>query len=184
MPTSGNATSAQIRLETERLLLREFRPEDADAYAEMCADPEVMRYLSANGSVLSREEAWRQMAMFAGHWALRGFGMWVLEERATGAFVGRAGLHFPEGWPDRELGWTLRRAFWGRGLATEAARAAAAYAFDVLDWPHLISLIHPANVRSIRVAERLGAAFGGMIEMHGVSHSVYRIVRNQARHRT
>lgn len=55
--------------------------------------------------------SWRQLALWRGHWDLRGFGMWALEERASRAFVGRVGLHYPEGWPDREVGWTLARTF-------------------------------------------------------------------------
>ena len=135
--------------------MRQFRDDDIDAYAGMCADPEVMEFLSADGSLLSRADAWRQMSMFLGHWQLRGYGTWAVEERATGAFVGRVGLHFPEGWPDRELGWTIARRFWGRGYATESARAAIDQAFGVLGWTHLVSLIHPNNHRSARVAERL-----------------------------
>src|SRR6266496_1459252 len=151
------------RLETDRLRLRGFRAEDADDYAALCADPEVMRYLSADGAVLSREDAWRQLALFAGHSVLRGFGMWAVEDRATGRFIGRVGLHYPEGWPDRELGWALAREFWSRGLATEAARAAARHAFAELGWPHVVSLIHPANPRSIRGAEGLGAVLQGTV---------------------
>ncbi len=164
-----------VSIETDRLLLRPFQPDDVDAYAEMCADPAVMRYLSNTGAGLSREDAWRQLAMFAGHWVLRGFGMWALEERTTRRFVGRVGLHYPEGWPDRELGWALRGECWGQGFATEAARAAAAYAFDTLGWSHLISLIHPNNGRSIGVARRLGATFAGWMQIHGIEHDVYRL---------
>ncbi len=166
-----------MRLDTERLHLREFRAEDIDAYAAMCADPEVMRFLSADGAALSREDAWRQMAMFAGHWALRGFGMWAVEERTSGRFVGRVGLHYPEGWPDRELGWVLCRSFWGQGLATEAARAAAACAFGPLGWSHLISLIRPDNHRSIAVALRLGETRSGEGSIRGIPHHVYRLDR-------
>jgi RimJ/RimL family protein N-acetyltransferase len=77
---------------TGRLILRPLRESDLDAYAAMTADPEVMRFLG-EGRTLDREDAWRSMAMLIGHWTLRGFGMWALEERATGKFVGRAGLH-------------------------------------------------------------------------------------------
>jgi RimJ/RimL family protein N-acetyltransferase len=162
-------------LDTPRLLLRPFRPADADAYAAMCADPEVMRYLSPGGEPLSREDAWRQLAMFCGHWQLRGFGTWAVEHRGSGRFAGRIGLHFPEGWPDRELGWTLVRAFWGQGLATEGARAAAEFAFRQLGWKHLISLMLPRNERSIRVAERLGAKPAGRLLVREVEHLVYRL---------
>jgi RimJ/RimL family protein N-acetyltransferase len=166
-----------VRLGTERLILREFRQDDLDAYAEMCADPEVMRHLSVDGAVLSRQDAWRQMAMFAGHWALRGYGTWAIEERASGRFVGRVGLHFPEGWPDRELGWALARPYWGRGFASEAARAAVAHAFGDLGWPHVISLIHPDNARSIALALRLGETLVADVELRGVVHRVYRLTR-------
>ena len=132
----------------------------------------MMRYIS---TVLSREDAWRLMAMLAGHWQLRGFGMWAAEERETGRFVGRIGLHYPEGWPDRELGWALSRQFWGQGLATEAARAAGDYAFRELGWSHLISLIMPGNARSIRVAERLGATADGVAVVRGAEYLVYRL---------
>jgi RimJ/RimL family protein N-acetyltransferase len=164
-----------VELHTQRLHLRQFRPGDIDAYAALCSDPEVMRHLSKTGEPLSREDAWRQMAMFCGHWQLRGYGMWVAEERDTRRFVGRIGLHYPEGFPDRELGWALARDFWGRGLATEAARAAADHAFRELRWDHLVSLIRPGNTRSIRVAERLGARPDGTTPMRGLEHLVYRL---------
>jgi RimJ/RimL family protein N-acetyltransferase/CheY-like chemotaxis protein len=133
-----------MTIDTERLHLRPFRDEDLDAYAEMCADAEVMRYV--RGTPLDRADAWREMAMFVGHWQLRGFGIWAVEERATGALVGRIGLYYPEGWPDRELGWALLKRYWGRGYATEGCRAALDHAFDVLGWPRVISLIHPDNL--------------------------------------
>jgi RimJ/RimL family protein N-acetyltransferase len=164
-----------VILETERLLLRPFRQADFEDYAVMCADREVMRYLSPTGDPLSREDAWRQMAMFAGHWQLRGFGLWAAEERQTGRFVGRIGLHYPEGWPDRELGWALCRQFWGQGLASEGARAAAGHAFRTLGWSHVISLIRPGNTRSIRVAERLGARPAEVSIFREVEHLVYRL---------
>ena len=164
-------------LETERLLLRPFRAEDIDAYAALCADPEVMRYLGT-GSVLSRVEAWRHMAMLVGHWQLRGFGTWALEERATGAFIGRVGLHLPEGWPDKEIGWTIVRSHWGKGLAFEAAQAALAHAFLSLDWPRIVSMIHPANAASIRLAERLGERLDRELELQGQPALVYSLERD------
>jgi RimJ/RimL family protein N-acetyltransferase len=144
----------------------------------MCGDPEVMRYAGTH-TVLSREEAWRQLAMLAGHWQLRGFGMWAVEERGTGLFVGRVGLHFPEGWPDREVAWALARPFWGRGYATEAARAALSEAFDRLGWPRVISLIDPDNIRSVRLAERLGEEPDGEATIHGCRAIVYALTRSR-----
>ncbi len=164
-------------LETERLILRPFREADLDAYAGMAADPDVMRFLSADGSLLTRAEAWRQMAMFLGHWELRGYGTWAVEERASRELVGRVGLHYPEGWPDRELGWTIARKFWGQGYAGEAARAAISHAFGPLGWTHLVSLIHSENHRSARLAERLGYHVHGPAEVRGLHLTMYRLDR-------
>jgi RimJ/RimL family protein N-acetyltransferase len=111
------------QLNTERLLLRGFEASDLDAYAAMMADPEVTRYLG-DPHPLSRADAWRQLAMFAGHWVLRGFGVWAVEERATGTFIGRIGCWEPEGWPGFELAYTLARPAWGRGYAREGGAAA------------------------------------------------------------
>jgi len=167
-----------LTLETERLLLRPFRNDDIDAYAAMCADPEVMRFLGSR-AVLDREDAWRQMAMFVGHWQLRGFGTWAVVQKENGCLIGRVGLHFPEGWPDREIAWTLARPSWGRGFALEAARAALAHAFGHLGWTRAISLIDPENHRSIRLAERLGERLEGEITLRGQRLSLYGIERER-----
>jgi RimJ/RimL family protein N-acetyltransferase len=139
---------------TERLLLRPWSESDLDPYAEMCADPEVMRYLG--GKPLDRSEAWRNIAVFVGHWALRGYGLWAVEHRVDGAFIGRVGLWRPEGWPGLEVGWALTRRQWGHGYATEAGQAVLEFAWTKLGVDGLISLIEPANHGSRRVAERLG----------------------------
>jgi RimJ/RimL family protein N-acetyltransferase len=159
-------------LTTERLLLRPFRDGDLDAYAAIVADPEVTRFLG-DGKPLGRADAWRQMALFVGHWQLRGFGIWAVEERATGALMGRIGLFEPEGWPGFELGYTLGRNFRGRGYASEGARAALAYAREVLGRERVISLIRSENAGSIRVAEGLGAVLQGEIEFFGSPALVY-----------
>src|SRR4051812_41537360 len=112
-----------VTLETDRLTLRMLRETDLDGYAEMCADPEGMRYLG-DGQPFARPMAWRNLGMMVGHWSLRGYGNWAAEERSSGVFVGRIGFWNPEGWPGFEIGWTLRRSFWGRGYATEGARVA------------------------------------------------------------
>jgi RimJ/RimL family protein N-acetyltransferase len=167
-------------LETPRLLLRMLREADLDAYAAMLGDAEVARYLG-DGRPLTRPEAWRNLALMVGHWQLRGYGLWGVEERATGELVGRIGLWNPEGWPGLEVGWTLRRASWGRGFATEGARVAVRYGFEVMRLPELISLIRPDNTRSIRVAERLGERFDGTVELLGSVAQVYRLRRDDWR---
>ncbi len=160
-------------VDTARLRLRGFRQADLDAYAAMCADAEVMRHIGAGGPV-GRENAWRQMAIFIGSWALLGYGMWAIEERASGRLVGRAGFLHPPDWPDCELGWLLAREFWGRGFAIEAARAARDQGRHALGVGRLISLIRPDNERSLRLAERLGAVPDERIEFLGGDTWLYR----------
>jgi RimJ/RimL family protein N-acetyltransferase len=167
-----------VTLETDRLTLRMLREADFDAYAEMCADPEVMRYIG-DGQPLGRPMAWRNLAQMVGHWSLRGYGLWAAAERSSGALVGRIGFWNPDGWPGFELGWMLRRSYWGRGYATEGARAALRYAFTRLGQPHVISLIHPDNAASIRAALRLGERLFGPTEVMGTPALVYRITRGE-----
>ena len=167
----------EIVLETPRLRLRQFREADLDAYAGMCADPEVMRYIGT-GVTLSRPDAWRSMAGMLGHWKLRGYGMWALELQSTRELVGRAGFLDPPGWPGFELGWFLGRRHWGNGYAVEAASAALRYAFDELGRERVISLIRPGNTRSIRVAEALGERLAGETELLGNKALVYEATRS------
>jgi RimJ/RimL family protein N-acetyltransferase len=166
-----------VTLETERLILRMWREDDFEPYAQICADPEVMRYLG--GKTMTRAECWRHMAFLVGHWHLLGYGHWVVEEKASGRLIGRLGFLNPEGWPGFEIGWTLGREHWGKGYATEGARRALKYAFTELDKDHVISLIAPENQGSIRVAERLGERPEGKAEIMGFEVVVYGIDRDQ-----
>src|SRR5205823_1048178 len=116
---------------TERLLLRQFLEADVDLYSRMCADPETMRYIG-DGRTLTREETWRAVAGVLGHWVLRGYGLYAVEEKATGQFVGRIGIINPEGWPGMEVGWLIGRQHWNLGYATEGARAVIRMAYEHL----------------------------------------------------
>ncbi|HST21783.1 MAG TPA: GNAT family N-acetyltransferase [Blastocatellia bacterium] len=165
-----------ITLETQRLLLRMWKEDDLEAYSSICADTDVMRYLG-DGKTLNRAEAWRQMAMIIGHWHLRGYGIWAVEERETGRLVGRIGFFNPEGWPGFELGWVLGRDHWGKGYATEGARRALEYVFTETTRDHVISLIHPDNHGSIHVAKRLGEELEGETAIFGHKVLVYGIHR-------
>ena len=107
-------------LETERLILRAIDPErDLDAWAAAMADEETVRYIG--GKTMNRAESWRNMAMGMGHWDIRGYGFFSVEEKATGRWVGRGGPWFPEGWPEPEIGWLLMDGYERRGYATEGA---------------------------------------------------------------
>jgi RimJ/RimL family protein N-acetyltransferase len=158
-------------LETDRLVLRAGRDEDFEAVVAFYADEEASKPV---GGPLSRAEAWGRMAFNRGHWVLRGFGNWALEEKGTGDYVGWSGLWFPEGFPEREIGWGLVMSKRGRGYATEAAFRARTYAYETLGWETAISLIAPDNFRSRRVAERLGATFERVIQHERMEFGVYR----------
>ena len=163
-------------LETERLRLRGLRGSDFEDYAALYADPAVVR-LIGGGETWDRGRSWRHMAMAVGHWHLEGVGVWVVEERASAAFVGVIGFWEPETWPGFELAWHLARRYWGQGLATEGARAAMAYAFSVWQRRHVMSLVNPANHASIRVAERIGERLEGRIDFLGRHYLLYGLDR-------
>ncbi|MGD9584999.1 MAG: GNAT family N-acetyltransferase [Lysobacterales bacterium] len=151
-----------LTLETDRLLLRPPNAGDFDRYAEMLADPEAARYI---GGVAPRAVAWRKFLALPGAWVIQGFAMFSVIERASGEWVGQCGPWRPEGWPGNEIGWALRRPFWGRGYAFEAAQAALDFAFERLAWSEVIHCIHPDNLASQRLAERLGSAPLGPVRL-------------------
>lgn len=153
-------------------MLRGFTAAHVEPYVRMMADPEVTRFLG-DGRPLDRADAWRQLALLIGHWELRGFGLWAVEERASGRFIGRIGCHEPDGWPGFELGYVLAREAWGRGLAREGAAAALDFARRELGRDTIISLIRPANRASIAVAEHFGARRTGSVEFYGATTDVY-----------
>jgi RimJ/RimL family protein N-acetyltransferase len=163
---------------TERLRLRAFRDGDLDDYAALYGDREVVRYLVGGGpEPWDRGRAFRHMAFLQGHWQFRHIGTWAVELRETGTFVGAIGFSEPEGWPGCELAWVLARRWWGRGYATEGARAALAHAFTVLEKERIVSYIHPENRASIRVAERIGETLRGRVQHLGREMLCYGIDR-------
>ena len=158
--------SESLVIETPRLRLRPFRESDLDALARLNSDPEVMRYLGT-GKTLDRAGSWRQIALFIGHMQLRGFSLLAIEDVATGEFLGRSGPWFPEGWPMLEVGWVVDPRRQNRGIATEAGRASLEWCFANLGVDRVCSIIHPANVASARVAEKLGAKIECRITLMG-----------------
>ncbi|WP_374337836.1 GNAT family N-acetyltransferase [Leeia sp.] len=149
--------------ESERLLLRPFQQSDFEAMAHFFADPVSQFY----GGPCSREDAWRKMAVYAGHWLLHGYGPWALEEKVSGQFVGLSGPWFPEGWPEPEITWALLPEHHGKGYATEAARRALQAAYEYCGWTTAISVVATGNVASRAVAERLGAQLEATMPFRG-----------------
>ena len=157
-------------IETERLILRPNRPADFEPYAAFYATDRAR----LRGGMRTRAQAWIQFAAEIGHWALRGYGFWAVEEKATGLYCGQVGLWNPEGWAAPEVGWLVVEEAEGRGIAYEAALRARDYAYRTLRWDVVSSCISEGNDRSIRLAERLGARFDRRVSRDGLpDHLVY-----------
>jgi ribosomal-protein-alanine N-acetyltransferase len=144
-------------LQTERLILRDWRDSDYEPFAQLNADPEVMRYFPAP---LSRQESDRLVEGMIEHHRTHGFGLWAVEEQNSGSFMGFVGLNIPtfaaHFTPTVEVGWRLATPFWGKGYATEAAREALRYGFEELQLLEIVSFTATINQRSIAVMKRLG----------------------------
>lgn len=150
---------ASLTIETPRLILRPPIQEDFPSWAAFAGDPAIGQFL---GGVVQPDAAWRQLATMAGSWALLGYGMFSVIEKASGQWVGRLGPWRPAGeegtWPGTEIGWGLSKSAWGKGYATEGAAAAMDFAVDVLGWTRIIHCIDPDNIASQKVALALGSA--------------------------
>jgi len=157
------------RLDTERLTLREYRRDDFDLFADHLANAESSAHLGS----ADRQTAWRIFSSHAGMWVLQGAGWWALEDKQTGQLVGNIGAFFREQSTVMELGWNTYRAFWGKGIASEAAAAVLNYAFEVRGEPKVRALIASGNESSRRVAERLGMTFEMETDIHGKAVNSY-----------
>ncbi|AVO36839.1 GNAT family N-acetyltransferase [Pukyongiella litopenaei] len=157
-------------IETERLILRGPRESDFEAFAAFGAS-ERAKFV---GGPYPRLRSWGAFLATYGHWALRGYGMWVVEHRASGQAAGRIGMIFNDGWDEPELGWHIFGGFEGKGLAFEGASAARAFAAEHLGLDGVISYIDPANTRSVALARRLGASIERDGEVAGHPCQVWR----------
>ncbi|HLI17310.1 MAG TPA: GNAT family N-acetyltransferase [Rhodanobacteraceae bacterium] len=150
--------SPEPLLQTARLILRVPSRDDFEAWAALGADEVATRHI---GGVQSRFATWNRLMATIGSWHVLGFGGFSVIRRSDGRWIGRVGPLHPEGWPGDEIGWTLAREAWGHGYATEAAAAAADWAFANLGWPRIIHCIAPENAASQAVAMRLGSVRQG-----------------------
>jgi RimJ/RimL family protein N-acetyltransferase len=144
-------------LRTGRLTLRRWRDSDLPAFTALNSDPDVMEHFP---SMPSESQTAEMIGRFEAHFESRGFGLWAVEHNLGRRFIGFAGLSVPRFeshfTPAVEVGWRLAKEQWGNGFATEAARAAVSFGFDVVELDEIVSFAIPANVRSIRVMQRLG----------------------------
>ena len=172
-------------IDTERLLLRLPRPDDLDDFAAAFADPEVMQFLG-DGSTATREETEQSIVRWLERWEADGIGLCAMEIRATGEVVGRTGFLVwdTSDWTtstlaaageraEVEIGWTVAREHWGQGYATEAALALRDWGVAERGLSRLISLIRPDNVRSVRVAEKIGESLEREIGLMGQPALLY-----------
>jgi len=159
------------KLETERLSLRAWRKNDFAPYAQFCADENMMTYV---GGTKSLAEAWTNFCAMIGEWSVRGMGTFAVEERASGATAGYAGLWFPIDLEEPELCWSLFQGFHGKGYAQEAARRVQVWAAEELGLPPLMNFAHPGNVASHKVARRLGATCLGETILRGAPRLFFR----------
>jgi RimJ/RimL family protein N-acetyltransferase len=159
-------------LQTDRLLLRMFQEDDWRDLHKYYSDEACMRYTV--GRALTEGETWRAMAAMIGHWQLRRYGSYALEEKSNGQVIGVAGLDYPNDWPEPEIKWGLIRDFWGKGYASEAVRGIKKMWIEHLPELRLISLIHPQNANSINLAKAVGAYFERDHEFRGDTWSIYR----------
>ncbi|MGH2980188.1 MAG: GNAT family N-acetyltransferase [Solirubrobacterales bacterium] len=154
-------------VETARLTLRRLRRGDEDAFLAVWTDPDVWQAIRP-GTPFDSEHGSRRFHHHLQHWEKHSFGLWLIDDRTSGDTLGWVGSSHPDYVPELtdeiEIGWSLRRGFWGRGMATEGARAAVSAALEHLRPIRLISLIDPENFRSVAVAERLGMHDQGPVE--------------------
>jgi RimJ/RimL family protein N-acetyltransferase len=155
-------------VETARLILRPWRASDIAANTAMLSDPGTARYITPDGVAITTEIiGWRNAAVISGHWALHGFGMFAVEEKSSGSYIGRVGPWCPPGWPGFEVGWGIDPAYRGKDYALEAARASIDWTFATFEIDEIIHCIDADNEPSKRVARKLGAKHDGEVDMHG-----------------
>ncbi|MFG1927778.1 GNAT family N-acetyltransferase [Cryptosporangium sp. NPDC048952] len=148
----SHTRSIRYVIETERLFLRPLTVDDVDTIVDLHADPRVNQFVGS----YTRAEALARLTTIERQWNERGHGQCAVELKSTGELIGRSGLRYWDEFDETEVGWTFRAEHWGHGYATEAARACVDWGFAHLPIDYLTAMIRPANLASIRVAERLG----------------------------
>lgn len=161
---------------TRRLYLRRFSKDDLDAYAQIMGDDEVGKWFP-KGAGYSYEEAERSLESILGHWRKHGFGIWAVTDKEEGSILGRCGLNSITETSGVEVDFVIARRFWGKGYATEAARAALAFGFNILELDRIIGLAKPDNIASRRVIEKIGMRYVKNAEYWGITCAYHEILR-------
>jgi len=160
-----------LQLETDRLLLRQFQESDWQALHHYYASGEATRFTV--GRAYTEGETWRTLSSMVGHWQLRGYGPYAVEEKASGNVLGTVGFWYPNDWPSPEIKWALAPQYWGRGFASEAARAVQKAGREYMPDIELISFIHRDNLASIQLAQAIGAEFDREVIFRGGRWHIY-----------
>lgn len=160
------------QLETERLLLRQFKDSDWSDLHHYYSSEQATKYTVRR--VFSEGDTWRAMSSMLGHWVLRGYGPYALEEKETGKVIGISGFWYPNDWPEPEIKWALCPEYWGQGYASEAAKAVQQVGREYLPETPLISFIHSENMASIALAKAVGAVLEEEVNFRGACWHVYR----------
>ena len=165
------------RVETSRLLLRPFTPEDLDDLCEILGKAEVMKYLGLEGKPMSRRETETALHSMIRHWAHHGFGRWAVVEKEGGRLIGCAGLRSYE--RVAELVYLLDKSYWGMGLATEVARACVRFGFETQGFERIVAFARLKNAASRRVLEKLGMRSDGEATVFGIYVARYSLRREE-----
>ena len=163
---------------TDRLILRQFRKDDLDAYAKIMGDREVGRWFP-KGDGYTPEESEKSLKAILKHWAEHGFGIWAIIDKANGVLIGRCGLNLINKTSEVEVDFVVTPNSWGNGYATEAARTALACGFQNLKLQNIIALAKPENTASRRVIEKIGMQFIRNAEYWGITCACYSISKTQ-----
>ncbi|EKU99955.1 acetyltransferase, ribosomal protein N-acetylase [Leptolyngbya sp. PCC 7375] len=165
-----------MQIETQRLILRNFRPEDFEQLAPILADPQGMKY-SRTGNVLSVLETQAKIQGYINSYQKHGFGKWAIILKEHNQLIGYCGIavELVDNKLERELGYRLDHNFWNQGLATEAAKAAIQYGFEQLKLPYILGIVERQNKASVRVLEKLGMQYQRKTVFYGVKMDVYSV---------
>ncbi len=163
-------------IETPHLILRGWEPEDAQAWFDILQEEDILKYFP-NPRPPARAKADEYIAHHRAHWQQFGYGHWAVVTRDDGRVVGWNGIEYLPELDETEVGYLLSKRVWGKGYATEVARAAVQFGLEEKELPAIIGLVHPDNTGSIRVLEKCGMAFADRLTLWGLEMSRYRVWR-------
>lgn len=165
-------------LETKRLLLRALTSDDLETVIELNSDPEVVRFITG-GTPMTREQTEARFNFYLNHQKTHGFAIWAIINKEDKSFIGICGIQYLEDTPNIEVGYRLAKAFWGKGIATEAAKACLDYGFNKLNLSEIVAVIDVENIASQKVIEKIGLRYEKMAYFYKADLKFYKITKSQ-----